>query len=357
MLSDSEKARLVITLSGFALGGKKVDNDFVISKGYTLKTTSGKPGFLFGVYGYLHTLFMGGTLSETLWYNLLTLKDIQSALSLPKGVGTPPWEAMPTSENDEIALNLKNSLISSLLPMSKFYLLDGEQIHFTDGIDYSNHKEGGFCTTTSIDRTKKDYKALWTDTKKLPWRELTSMLSFLGDNKGYDNFTLCKKDRILSVSKGFFIWSGGLALKDTSGEQYISGSDDYLESEIGLDSDQLKLGGWYTSLEVEMKKLNELQKTIYGAIRAYHKSLGCSDNDSGSLTAFAANDFWQRCEPLFDGLLAACYDKTEKSFREKYRKIAEDIYNFYCPRQTARQLAAWASCRINYARYLERGDK
>jgi CRISPR system Cascade subunit CasA len=361
-LSDAEKALLVITLSGFAMGGKKADNSVVISSGYTFKTndkgraSTGKPGALLGAYGYLHTFFLGGTLFESLWYNILTLKDIKDAHGVfHQGIGAPPWEAVPASENDGIAVNLKNSLMGSLMPMSKFYILNGEQIHFTDGIDYPNHKDGGFCTTTSVNRTKKDFKVLWADTKKLPWREITSMLSFLGKDKSYDNFTLRKGlGRILNNRDDFCIWSGGLKVSSNAGEQYASGSDDYIESAIWLDSSLLKSGGWFTSLEIEMKKLEELQKLVYSAIKGYYRNLGYPDSNSVNL---AVNDFWERCELIFDNLLRACDDGTQKNIRDQYKKIAEDIYNRHCSRETARQLMAWASNRINYAKYLEEGEK
>jgi CRISPR system Cascade subunit CasA len=363
-LTDEEKAILMITLSGFAIGGKG-DNAIVISKNYGIKTnakgnkSTEKFGPLLGRYGYLHTFFQGDTLFESIWYNILTLKDMQDiAVILPKGIGKPPWEAMPVSENDGTAMDIKNSLMGSLIPMSKFYSIDGDLIHITDGIDYPSYKDGGFCTTISINRGKKekDTKVLCADTEKLPWRELTSILSFLGNDKNYENFTIIKgRNRILTLNTGFIIWSGGLKVSDDGfRKQYLSGLDDYIESETWLESRMLKTGGWYLSLEIEMKKLEELQKNIYAAIKDYYKKIGFSEKNINEVTRLALSDFWERSEMIFDDLLSACYNGTQKNIRERFRKIAEDVYNVHCPRETARQLSAWAACGINYAKYLDK---
>jgi CRISPR system Cascade subunit CasA len=369
-LTDEEKALLTITLSGFAIGGKG-DNAIVISKNYSIKTnakgnkSTEKFGPLLGRYGYLHTFFLGGTLFESIWYNILTLKDMQDiAVILPKGIGKPPWEAMPSSENDGTAMDIRNSLMGSLLPMSKFYAIDRDRIHITDGIDYPGCEEGGFCTTTSIKRDKKETKVLHVDTEKLPWRELISILSFLGNDKNYENFTLTKGlNRILSHNTGFVVWSGGLSVSSHSGEQYASGLDDYIESETWLESRMLKTGGWYLSLEIEMKKLEDLQIIVDAAIKNYHrnikdcKKIGYSEKNIKKVAKLALSDFWERCELIFDDLLSACYNGTQKNIRERFKKIAEDVYNAHCPRETARQLSAWAAYSINYAKYLDKEQR
>ncbi|MEQ8514605.1 MAG: type I-E CRISPR-associated protein Cse1/CasA, partial [Chromatocurvus sp.] len=104
-MNDAERAVLLLTLMAFALSGKKTDNSIVLSPDYggkrndRGKPSTGKPGPAVGHMGFLHTFLAGSNVQQSIWLNLLTHKQLDQMQLYPAGVGTPPWEAMPTGED------------------------------------------------------------------------------------------------------------------------------------------------------------------------------------------------------------------------------------------------------------------
>jgi CRISPR system Cascade subunit CasA len=192
-LEDADKALLLITLMGFALGGKKTDNSVVLSVGYQGKCndkgkpSSGKPGPSLGNTGLLHSYLLGHTLRETLWLNLLTEADIHGVNIFPEGLGAPPWEQMPQGEDCPTARRLRQSLQGRLTPLSRFCLLADKGLHYSEGLAHEGHLNGMFDPTVAVNFGGKSPQALWVNTEKRPWRELTSLLNFLeqGKNQGF----------------------------------------------------------------------------------------------------------------------------------------------------------------------------
>ena len=360
-LTDADMALLIITLMGFALGGKKTDNSIVLSRGYAGKSnekgkpSSGKPGPSLGFLGYLHSFIIGTSLQQTIWLNLITKHRIAEMKQFNARLGTAPWERMPAGEDCSIARNLKNSLMGRLIPLCRFILLAEAGIHYTEGIAHPTYKEGGFDLSIAVDYSSNKPKVLWTNPEKRPWRELTSLLSFISTDqkKGYE----CKQlswgiPRARSVVTGFGIWSGGLKVSSHAGEQYPSGLDDFVESEVQFDS--ATLGEiWFTHLKAEMSVLEEFSKILFGASMGYFKS---QKADGKQQAEKATTLFWQLCERKFQTLIDACGDNqaSEKtnSLRRTFANFAHKAYDMYCPNETARQLDAWAANRPNLGRFL-----
>lgn len=358
-LSDSERALLLVTLMGFALGGKKTDNSVTLSPHYMgkknekQKPSTGKPGPFVGYMGYLHGFVNGSTLHETLFLNLLTLKEIESFGVFTAGTGRPPWEDMPQGEACKRASELKNSYIGRLIPLSRFVLwADDGQIHYSEGISFPPYDKGGIDPSISIDQSGKKSKALWTSPGKRPWRELASMLSFLDSSR--NNGFLCHFIKIgVGRAKeiklpGFSIWVGGLRVSSNAGEQYASGTDDFVESEINLDT--ASLGSvWLATLEVELANLDALSKTIYACTMAYYKAL--KDNNAEHASR-ACSIFWQLAEKNHQELICACSkdDENRAALRSIFIGYANRVYDLVCPSDTARQLEAWAGNRPNFSK-------
>lgn len=207
--SDADKAITVIVQMGFGLSGKKTDNSVVLTPGYQGKqndkgkAASGKAGVSVGHMGLLHSFWQGDSVAHSIWLNLLTLEDISGLVMYPK-LGVAPWEKMPIGEDDEIARELKGTLIGRLIPLGKFCLLAEDGIHYTDGIAHAGYLEGKADPSASVDFTQKKPKALWVNPNKRPWRELTSLLQFIEQEKvgGFEtsqlsltqkkNFSLCR---------------------------------------------------------------------------------------------------------------------------------------------------------------------
>ena len=192
---------------------------------------------------------------------------------------------------------------------------------------------------------------LTADPAKQPWRELESLLPFLKSESD------ASKDKCtqlhLCINRGkekklnFRIWSSGVKLSNISGEQYISGLDDFVESEIRISKYLSKdYESWYGNLKAEMGRLETTATSLKTSVQGYHDKLE-KKNDIASKTTHL---FWQACENLLIDILDACNNDLadREKLRWKLQKKLETIYNLYCPKETARQLLKWAQ---NYPRY------
>ena len=362
-LTDAEKAVLLVCLMGFALGGKKTDNGVSLSPNYAGKRndkgkpSTGKPGPAVAHMGLLHTLLEGGSLWQSMWLNLLSSRQIEQSQKYPVGLGTAPWEQMPAGEDDGIARQLKQSLMGRLVPLCRFCLLAEGGLHYSEGIAHPSYKEGVCDPTVSVNWAGKEPKALWVNPEKRPWRELTALLGFLAQQRtaGFECLQLgAGVGRAAESIDAFAIWSGGLRVSSNAGEQYASGTDDFVESVIWLQS--AALGDfWFAQLQAEMAALDELARALYGRVLAYFKAQLV---DGVNLAAQATHLFWQLCERDFQPLLDHC-DPDEASaaarhrLRRRFATYAQQAYDRYCPKDTARQLDAWARCRPNHSKYLQ----
>jgi len=357
-LTDADKALLIVQLMGFGLGGKKTDNSVVLSPGYAGKfndkgkPSTGKPSASIGFLGFLHNFLLGESLQETLWLNLFTQKQI-SDLTYSEGMGIAPWERMPKGEADSTAEALKCSLMGRLIPLSRFCLLAESGLHYSEGITHAGYKEGAFDTSISVSMGK-DPKAIWVDPEKRPWRLLTALLSFFSQSStsGFDCYQLrLNMGRAIKITHHIGIWSGGLRVSSNAGEQYVSGSDDFVESVITLHCSILG-EPWFLNLHLEMIELDQLSKIVYGSTLSYFKS---QNMDGKGQAALASNLFWQLCERRFQEFLEACGDsESTRAMHPTFATFVHKAYNTYCPRNTARQIDAWAKSRPNLSKYLRK---
>lgn len=357
-LSDADKSLLIVQLMGFGLGGKKTDNSIVLSPNYQGKfndkgkPSTGKPSASIGFLGFLHNFIQGKSLQETLWLNLFTRQQISGLAIYPGGIGITPWEQMPAGESCPVAESLISSLMGRLIPLSRFCLLSENGLHYSEGIAHPGYKEGAFDPSVSVSLAK-DPKVIWSDPEKRPWRLLTALLSFLSqaNNKGFDCYQLrLNMKRAMSAVQTLGIWSGGLRVSSNAGEQYVSGTDDFVESVIQING--AILGEiWFANLQLEMDELDKLSKIVYGATFSYFKSQNMETKEQAAL---ASNLFWQLCERRFQELVNACDNPQQVlAMRPIFAKFVRKAYNSYCPNETARQLDSWAKNQPNLSQYLK----
>lgn len=370
--TDADKAITIVVQMGFGLSGKKTDNSVVLSPGYKGKqndkgkAASGKAGVSVGHMGLLHSFWAGESVVQSLWLNLFTAEDIQEQVMYPQ-LGTAPWERMPSGEDDETARALKASFIGRLVPVGKFCLLADGGLHYTDGVAHAGYLEGKADPTASVDFSQKKPKAIWVNPDKRPWRELTSLLQFieLGKTGGYETPQLKRTlRRVTRNVDDFAIWSGGLRVSSNAGEQYASGTDDYVQSEIALSSELLGS----TFLEVlkhEMEQLETVQKALWGSVVRYFRQLSDIDKSGTgkaqpfvtSLAEKATGQFWQMCERKAQALIDAC--ETSDDARKQrlllhriFAGYAFQVFDQICPKDSARQMDAWAQSRPTFSNYL-----
>ena len=357
-LDDGERALLLLTQMGFALGGKKTDNSVVLTPGYpgksngNSKPSTGKPGPSVAHMGLLHNYCLGTSLLESIWLNLFTDAEIADLTVYPFGLGTPPWEQMPEGEDCHIANQLKGSLMGRLVPLCRFCLLADEGLHYSEGIAHSNYKEGVFDPSVAVDISGKEPKARWADPERRPWRELTSLLGFIRQGgRTLDCYQL--KLALLKArtqDAPFAIWSGGLRVSSNAGEQYVSGSDDMVESLCWFSPDDIN-EIWFNHFQTQMIQLEGLAKTLYGCVMGYYKT---QLMDGESFAKQASNLFWQLCERQSQALIEGC-DKpdTRQILRRQFARYTTQVFDQFCPHQTARQMDAWAKAKPNLSAYLQ----
>lgn len=359
-LDNADKALLVLQLMGFGLGGKKTDNSIVLSPGYTGKSndkgkaSTGKPSSAIGFMGFLHNFWQGQSLQETIWLNLLTQTQVGQLKVFTTGLGVAPWEEMPTGEADAVAKRLSQSLIGRLIPMSRFVLLSDSGLHYSEGIKHPGYKEGVSDPSVSVNYSGKESKAIWVDTEKRPWRMLTALLSFLSAQSKVA-FTCHQLEfglqRAASNAIQLGLWSGGLRVSSNAGEQYVSGTDDFLESLIFLPIESIG-EIWFEQLNSEMLELDTLSKTLYVCVLSYFKHQTVEGKNQA---AQATNLFWQLCESRFQNLINRCgkgMDEERHQLRKVFAGFVHQAFNQYCSKETARQLDAWAQSRPNLCKYL-----
>ena len=351
-LSDPEKAVLLLRSGGYACGGKKYDSTVILSPGYE-KGKTGHSGTLLGSFGYLHTYMLGTDLWDSLRRNLMTLQEIKNLGCYPAGLGEPCWLRMPEGEDDAVSKQYRRSYFGRLMPLDKFVFLTDNGIIKTDGISYNDPKAVPLDPAVTVYPDKKENKTVWANMEKRPWRQLSAMLHFL--QKDTDSpFFLSQGLRHLRHESppGIGIWTGGAAISANSGEQYMSGTDDYIESEFILpayiftEQDQ-----WLKRFTDLMTELDLHSKILYAAVSQYHKLM---NNETGtSLAGQTVTRFWEhmesRAQPIID-LAANPGEKGEMDEKTRWKKAVMELYNDFCPCETARQMTAWVEAKPNFNR-------
>lgn len=358
-LDDADKALLILQLMGFGLGGKKTDNSVTLSAGYSGKSkdngkgTTGKAGASLGFMGFLHSFLQGETLLQTVWLNLFDQEQIDD-LPYKAGLGTAPWEEMPEGEACETAEQLQNSLMGRLIPLSRFCLLNETGLHYSEGIAHLDYKTG--MVDPSMAFSGKDKKVLWVDAERRPWRFLTALLSFMEANNGsfncyYIRQGLGRMTEMAMPMEKIGLWSGGLRVSSNAGEQYVSGSDDFVESLTFFNKEDVFKSDWYSRLKQEMEALDDLADKVRKSTWHYFKA---QNMDGKNHSNAASNLFWQLCERKYQALVLECKSEEKtKMLRKEFAHFVSTAYNTYCPNHTARQLTAWAAHSPNLSKYLK----
>lgn len=356
-ISDAEKAKTLVVQMSMALGSKRCDNTVTLSNGYPGKKATAKPGEGIGYMGYLHSLLMGESLQATIWLNLLTHQRINQTNMFPGGIGVAPWESMPQGEDCLVAQALRNSLMGRLLPLCRFCLLTDKGLHYSEGLAHANYKEGVVDPTVSVNYSGKEPKVLWADPDKRPWRELTSLLSFLDQNSivGVQNLQIrTGLERLSNLDGEFCVWSGGVKVTGNAGDQSVKGADDFVESVVWLNKRSID-DIWFLQLKSEMDDLSGLAKGLYGRVIGFFKEMnGIGKNQA----ARATNQFWQLCERDFQTLVFNCQPGEEEAqqriqLRRRFAAYVHSAYDQACAKETAKQIDAWAQHRPNLAKYLK----
>ena len=368
VLTDAEKAIFLVSLMNFAFAGKRVEADMTSLGGRPMGSRYSAPAgpSLGGWNGQLHSFLHTGSIQSDVWLNLLSTAQIESLKVWPTGIGKPIWELMPNAENDDITEEYKYSYLSTLVSLSRFTLLSDSGIYYLDGINYPSIKNGWYEPSLLLDHSGVQVRTKYADPARKPWRELDGLLAFLDGSsaQGFNCFTLSNMlNRARDNFCEFSIWIGGLKVTSNTGDQSVKQSDDFVESQVWLEGEALG-EAWLAQLKIEMAQLNSLSDGLKHAVKDYFKIFSNwkkGDKEPPlvrSMGESSTSMFWQLCESDFQTLVDNC-EQTDiavmqrRKIRKRFAGFVQQAYDQFCPRETARQLDAWAKCRPNNSNYLK----
>ncbi len=252
---DADLALLIVALMNYAPGGKRVENVGALSSDYSGKGSSAKSGPSLGGYvGFLQSCLWSDNIQKTLFINMHTHRSIAGLGLWSDHSVVPPWEAMPEAENDENAIRIQKSIMGSLCAISRFVLVTDRGLIYAEGLQYPSHKDGWREPFFSWNSKEK---FLWLDSEKKPWRELVSLLNIpMGGNE--DTYHCPQIDlfwnRARKMVSVLGIWSGGLQVRGTAGDQSVKQKDDFIDSIVLIDEKVIG-HSWFSALK------NQLQGT------------------------------------------------------------------------------------------------
>ena len=356
-VSDAEKVYVLLQQVMFAFSGKKPDNSIVLNP--TIKKSKSAPAS--PSVGYLHCFVLGQDLMHTIWMNLLTQEALEEVPTLSEGFGVAPWECMPDSENDGISEKIKASYIGRLIPLSRFCRLDGQYMHFTEGVTIPNISVSAFADLSipvSIKQKsgKTEAKGLLAKREKQPWRQLDAILGFCEQEKSFK----CKQLSFCLGREGcegprVGIWCVGIQLTSQAGEQYLSGKDGYIESSILLDKN-VKESLFFANYKSEIERLEKLSKVLSMSVKRYFVDLG-SKVSGEDYSRSCVSIFWKESGLLASKLINVCQEKDiEKIFelRKEFAEIALSCFEKVCSSGNSRQILAFAKNRPKVGWYLKK---
>ena len=356
-LADADKVYVLLQQVILGFGGKKIDKSLCLNPKLK-KSASAPPSTSLGRKGYLHSFVLGNSLLHTVLLNLMTASQLKTIPYLSEGVGVPPWEKMPAAEDDEIALQLSKSYMGHLIPMSRFCLIDGQNFYMTSGVTMPTLETGcvDLSMTVSAATDKKGgriFKAIGADVSKQPWRQLDALLGFMATSKIWDcrQLSECLLRQSDEEAPRAGVWCVGLQVSFNSGEQFLTDSDGFVESEFRIDPD-LDGSLFYNRYQNELNRINSISKIEAACISNYYADIGSKDVGNVHKEK-ALRDFWKIGDSLSVELEKCCETGEFSDLRKKIIRAAENIYNQHCPKESARQVVAWGKCRPHLQRFLK----
>jgi len=292
----------------------------------------------------IHTLLLGKNLWETIISNCLD-QELVGENFLPHGMGRALWE-LEESRSDDFESLATTSFLGRLVPRHRnLYLMeDGKGFHLQKGgLIYPQFEEVREYTATIIvvkDERKilpaRLERALWRDLHALTvlrmTREEKQLQAPLNLQSHCSNY--CKNDAR--------IWSGAL-ITDFKAKIYEA-----VESSVTIPTAMFQLTG-RSIYELGVAHAEAQSNQLYGAVKQYGSVL---KNESPT-TEDAKRHYWTNLEQLVPLLFQIVLNpaiRDGKNFGEgndpwtqAVSKAAVAAYDHACPRQTPRQLQAYAA--------------
>lgn len=281
----------------------------------------------------LHTLVVEANLATTVRLNLITKETVGDVY--PAGWGNPVWEHGIVQGADVDAVrDATHTYLGRLVPLSRAIRLDEESdsIILANGLDYPIFPAFREATATIVQR-KDELGLLPASTGRSLWRQLPAITVkrrasdqqsgplALGHSQAGDNVTL---------------WIGALATDKAKIEDVVEGT---YTIPAGLLTDFGRL-----AYENGVKHAEDAESTLIQSVKAYAAELKVVTPAYDR----ARQHFWTRVEQSLTALFEVARQLTPpdqlaaSDWGRAVRAAARDAFEQSCPRQTPRQIQAFA---------------
>ncbi len=338
-LSDVSKAILLFVVLNFSLAHKKwsPDGRRPIPPSHTIGR------------GYLHINILGEDLIESLMLNILSEEEILNMKFLPLGIGSPVWEYDISFQNIDKLNELRKSYLGRLLPLSRFirFLQGSEEVWLGPGVVMYNKDNLIIDPFWIIAKSKKgeEYPKK-VDPEKGITRDLPAMLEYsrsteLSSLRSFilDTNLQYIRNKIDSDYFGFYV--GGIKSSMKSGGEYISGSDDWIDSKIIFPKSTLQEdSGWLDLFKGEIKWIEDKSNLLENRVKKYWRDNNVEN--ANDIAKKASSEFWKTIAVRLQDIVYALQNSEKiASIRQDINRIAVSIYNEFCPKEAPRQLELW----------------
>lgn len=289
----------------------------------------------------LHTFLLGPTLLATLRLNLLTRETCDGSYS-PHGMGRPLWEiwnSQKPSKNDEKILTM--SYLGRLVPLSRAIWLDTPtSMTLGNALVYDGFEDAGYReASATVVSMKTKLVLLSAKADRAIWRELPAVCVNRRQADGVSG-PLAFRNPIPTTD--VCIWVGALIFPKKNAK-----IEDFIESTYSLPAGMLSefpRAAYETGVAFAESIDDPGKGPLIRAIKEYSETLQISKPAYDR----ARQQFWTRVEQHLSALfdlarntdLAA--DLPNCAWGKAVQTAAFAAYEQSCPRQTPRQIQAYA---------------
>ena len=285
----------------------------------------------------LHSLLLGDNLLETVRLNLLTIETITDCYS-PHGAGRPIWESPLTRKPSNADLELlTQSYLGRLVPLSRAIWLDSPtSMTLANALVYEGLDDSGYREATATVVAKDSKVALLSiRADRGIWRELAA-ICIKGRHADQSSGPLAFRNPFPSA--GISIWVGAMIFPRRNAK-----IEDVIESVYSLPPGLFTDFG-RAAYEAGVTHAEEREGALIQCVKAYATTLKVA----APAYDRARQQFWTRVEQHLSALFDLArhpdliQDLPNSAWGQAVEAAAREAYEQSCPRQTPRQIEAYA---------------
>lgn len=283
----------------------------------------------------IHTFVIGQTLLASIQKNLLTKEAVTDSIGSNRW-GKPLWECLVKTAADKASIaNATGTYLGRLVPLSRAILLrnSGRFILLANGFDYPTFPAFREATATIFKR-KDELAVLSASTSRSFWRQLSAV-----SVKRRNEADAASGPLALNHLNGSFdvaLWLGALVTDKAKIE-------DVVESSYSLPAGLFTEFG-RAAYEKGVAHAEEREGMLIHAVKAYAASLKLGNPAYDR----ARRQFWTRVEQHLSALFDLARNHhlvanlPNSAWGQAVESAARDAYEQSCPRQSPRQIEAYA---------------